>query len=106
MCILYVRVSAKLPFSGHSANQWSMLVGNDQLSRTVDADSFPLCLFKLPVTFPATQLFHTGRPNGYRGGQPLLLQNRRLLSVEELVKLHFSMKAMFSEEAAVVLFFL
>lgn len=67
---------------------------------------FPLCLFKLPVTFPATRLFHTGWPNGYRGGQPLLQQNRRLLSVEELVKLHFSMKVMFSEEAAVVLFFL
>lgn len=70
-------------------------------SATYNTYSSPLCLFKLPVTFPATQLFHTGRPTGYRGRRPLSWQNRQLLSVEKLVKLHFSMKAMFSGEAAV-----
>lgn len=64
-----------------------------------------LFLFKLPVTFPATRLFHTGRPNGYRSGRALLPQNRRLSLVEELVKLHFSVKATFSLEASVVLCF-
>lgn len=67
--------------------------------------AFPFASFKLPVTFPAIQSFHTGRTNGYRSGQLLLQQNRQLLSVEELVKLHFSVKARFSEEAAVVLCF-
>lgn len=67
---------------------------------TYNSYSSPLCLFKLPVTFSATQLFHTGQPTGYRDWLPLSWQNRQL-SVEKLVKLHFSMKAMFSGEAAV-----
>lgn len=101
VCVLYVHKFVELPFTGHAANQGSTLVGKDLLSWAVDIYSFPLCLLNLPVTFPATQLFHTGWPTGYRGRQPLLQQNRRLLSIEELVKLHFSMKAMFSDEAAV-----
>lgn len=87
------------------ASHGSTFLGEDLLNLAVDTYSFRLCFFKLPVTFPATELFHTGRPNAYRDGQLLLQQNKRLLSDEELVKLHFSMKAMFSEEAAVVLFF-
>lgn len=97
----HVHKFAEQPFRGHAASQGSMSVGEHWLSWTVDTYSSPLCLFKLPVTFTATQLFHTGRPTGYRGRQPLSWQNRRLLSVEEVVKLHFSMKAMFSGEAAV-----
>lgn len=62
--------------------------------------AFPFASFKLPVTF-----LPSGRTNGYRSGQLLSEQNRQLLSVEELVKLHFSVKARFSEEAAVVLCF-
>lgn len=94
------------PSSGHGTTL-RPAVGGKQ-SAEVDSGlptAFPFCLFKLPVIFPASRLFLTGWPNRYRGGRPLSQQNRRLLSVEELVKLHFSVKARFSEEAAVVLFF-
>lgn len=67
--------------------------------------SYSFTSFKLPVTFPVTELFHTGRPHGYRSGQPLSRLNRWFLPVEEVVKLHFSVKARSSQEAAVVLCF-
>lgn len=102
---LYVCMFVEVPFMAQGASHGSTFLGEDLLNWAVDTYSFRICFFKLPVTFPATELFHTGRPNAYRDGQLLLQQNKRLLSDEELVKLHFSMKAMFSQEAAVVLFF-
>lgn len=95
LCVVYtVCMFVVQPFSGHGDEQRSTFGAKQCV-----AYSFPFCL--LPVTFPAIQSFHTGRTNRYRSGQ----QNRQLLSVEGLVKLHFSVKARFSEEAAVVLSF-
>lgn len=96
MCGCIYRFS-KQPFRGHAASHRSISV----VSQYLQYPQLSSCLFKLPVTFPATQLFHTGWPTGYRDRQLLSWHNRQLLSVEKHVKLHFSMKAMFSGEAAV-----
>jgi len=70
-------------------------VGGDWSSVTAYScffTSFPLWI---TCHLSCTQLFHTGQPNGCRGSLPLLQQRRWLLPVEELVKLHFSVKASF-----------